>query len=126
MKVFVFSVPHTGTRFVTDMLRAVGVEVQQVHFNGNYQPIMWEGDRIAIVPRRDKTDTIDSWTRRKRSDPPFDKTWQEMEEFVEEFEPYQVHIDDPYKRIADVKALEELIGQPLNPDFSIKVGHFEG
>jgi len=126
MKVFVFSVPHTGTRFLTNLLRDAGVEVQQVHFNGRYQPIMWEGERVVIVPRRDKQATIDSWARRGRTDPDFEESWTEMEDFVEEFDPYQLHIDDPEQRIDDIRQIEELIGESLDPDWSDKVGHFPG
>ena len=126
MKVFIFSVPHTGTRWITNVLRNAGVEVQQVHFNGTYAPVIWEGDRLAIVPRRDKQATIESWERRKRTDPEFDATWQEMEDFVEEFDPYQLHIDDPEQRTEDIRDIEELLGIPLDYDFDEKVGHFPG
>jgi hypothetical protein len=126
MRVRVLSVPHTGTRFITEVLRNAGLDVVQVHFNGMYAPVIWENKVPPIVPIRDKQATIDSWTRRDRHDPPFDKTWQEMEEFVEDFEPLEIHIDNPARREDDLKAISEQFGVPLEADFSVKVGHFAG
>ena len=85
IKARLLSVPHTGTRFVHDVLERSGLvyqqDWQQVHFSGgSTHRIIYEETCPAIIPLRDKGEVIKSWASRNRRDPDFDKTWGEMEQ----------------------------------------------
>lgn len=131
----ILSVPHTGTRFVVEMLQNAGYrkthsfwgdgDFIQVHFDGKYnQPIVYRENGIVIIPLREKDEVIESWKRRQRNLGELEQYWQEMCDYIQDHDDvHLLHVDDPNRRDDELQAIVERIGSPLIADFSVKVGH---
>jgi len=108
------------------ILREAGLDPNQVHFTGKYVTSqIYDRHEPAIIPIRDKDKVRQSWARRGKSGTEFnlDEYWEEMEQYIDEHDNvYLLHIDDPERRDAELSAISELVGLPLEADFSIKVG----
>lgn len=129
------SVPHTGTRFMVQVLENAGYrkthslwgggDFIQVHFDGKgTNPLIYENKELVIIPLRDRQEVEDSWRRRNRSIRELESMWAEMESFIQSYDEhiYIIHIDDPNRRNDELYALTERLGTPLIADFKVKVG----
>jgi hypothetical protein len=100
----------------------------QVHFD--YQPEAviidnWTGP--VIIARRERVLVEDSWRRRGKPMLNFESAWAKMEEFLNRAldDVMFIDIDNPDSREAQLQAISEWIGVPLEADFSVKIGHHE-
>ena len=117
------SVPHTGTRSTRKILEDADFCVDQVHFSCANNPLIYERDSLAVIPIRDREEVLKSWQRRKKDTAALYDAWEEMERYIDEHDDvYVLHIDDPGRRDADLRAISQRVDYELTADFDLKVG----
>ena len=132
----ILSVPHTGTRFLVDVLQRAGLtkthalwgngDFIQAHF-GSDHPMVTHRNGTVLIPLRRREEVAASWYRRGSSIPELERRWTQMCEFISGYnDAFLLHIDDPLRRDNELEAISERIGTPLTADFSVKVGHRPG
>lgn len=129
------SVPHTGTRFMVQVLENAGYhkthamwgngDFVQVHFDGKRSnPLIYDKTGPIIIPLREKSEVEQSWNRRNRRLQELEEMWSEMVDFIQGHPEtiYIIHIDDPNRRVQELQVLSEKLDSFLIADFSVKVG----
>ena len=106
-----FSVPHTGTHFLKQLLESAGEQVRARHWEG------WsKTDQQIIAPIRNPYDTFVSWVNRER-DQDFLEKWQIFNEAYETQDLLILPIDtnDRDKRL---RSLGAKLGLRLQTDWT--------
>lgn len=133
------TVPHSGTRFMMRVLEDAGLrraafarptdgDFIQVHFAyAPEAPIIDEWSGPVIITLRDKDLIMDSWRRRGKPMPRFEAAWKAQDEFLCKSldDVMFIDISNPGSREAQLQAISDRIGVPLEADFSDKIGHHE-
>jgi hypothetical protein len=85
----------------------------------------WTGP--VIIARRERVLVEDSWRRRGKPMTNFESSWAKMEEFLNRVldDVMFIDIDNPETREAQLQAISDWIGVPLEADFSVKIGHHD-
>lgn len=110
MLVKIFSVPHTGTHFVKELLEAHGLQVKAKHVEG-YK----DDEEIIILPVRDPEATCKSWSARGRRDG-FIERWEKLNEISQNPNAHILPIDTD-DRDEYLKALSKVLNVELNTDW---------
>lgn len=129
------SVPHTGTRFMVELLQAAGLtrthefwgngDFIQVHFDGKQNhPLIYRENGLVIIPLRRRDRVEESWRRRERNPNELASMWTEMEDFSKSYPGhiFYVHIDDETRRDREIQELSEQLNLYLIPDWENRVG----
>jgi hypothetical protein len=106
-----FSVPHTGTHFLKEVIESAGVPVKARHVEG------WSmTDDLVVCPIRNPLDTYKSWIARGR-DQDFTEKWNLLNTIYKEQQPLIIPIDTD-ERDRFLKMLGILLGKTLTTDWS--------